>query len=163
MLSLNCTVTPFPHLSGIVLLPGIQYLAYFSIMYFFHFWRFLKGDCIHTLDSISLYPIWHHWSPGSECLELTSPCSLLSLSRFQVPWLFHDFRFLMVSSGNHESEVFPVGKTLFSASHISWDQKPHFFLNRNTEATFKWKRKHNRDLKKMNPSVCLEMRMSNIG
>ena len=76
-------------------------------------------EAIYTLWSPSIYMIWHHLSPGSECLELTSPCSLLSLSKFQVPCLLCDFRFLMVSSGNHESEVFPVGKMLFSASHIS--------------------------------------------
>lgn len=136
MLSLNCTVTLFSHLSEVIFVAWCT-ISYFSSCTFSTFWWVWKGGYIHFLDSVNLYAIWHHLSPASKCLELTSPCSLLSLSKFQVPCLPCDFRFLMVSSGNHESEVFPVGKMLFSASHISWDQSLFFFFFFFIE-TLKW-------------------------
>ena len=128
-LSLNCIVTPFPHLSGIILLPGIQYLAYFSIMNFSHFLVVLEGR-LYPFSGLHQF-IWHLASfvsrkrmVGTD-FSLQSPVSLQISGSLVTPWL-------QISGGFKWKPwiwSFSSGKdALFSFSHFLRPEASFFFF-----------------------------------
>ena len=155
MLSLNCTVTLFPHLSGVIFVAWCTISCLFLIMYFFHFLVGLEGR-LYTLSGVRQF-ICHLASFVSRKRMLGTDFSLQSPFSLQISGSLFTL-WLQISDGfkwKPRIWSFSSGKdALFSFSHFLRPEASIFFIfNRNTEVTFKWKRKHNGDLKKLSPSA----------
>ena len=127
-------------------------------MYFFHFLVGLEGR-LCPLSGVRQFACYlaslvsRKRMLGTD-FSLRSPVSLQISSSLFTLWL-------QISDGfkwKPRIWSFSSGKdALFSFSHFPRPEASivffFFFFNRNTEVTFKWKRKHNGDLKKLSPSA----------